>query len=268
MLGLIMFGMGLTLEPDDFTRVFSRPGTVFTGVLCQFILMPGIAWVLSRLFQLSPELTLGVLLVGCCPGGTSSNVICYLAKGNVALSVSMTMVSTLLAPVMTPLLVKILAGAIIPVDFWSMFLSIVEVIILPIVLGRLFKRFQPKASEKASLFLPAFSSIVIALIVAAVVASSAGKLRDVGLVVIVVVMLHNLFGFLLGYGAAKALRLDEQESRTISIEVGMQNSGLACSLVALHFAAMPLAAVPGAVFSVWHNISGALLARSFARRSK
>ncbi|MBP5397807.1 MAG: bile acid:sodium symporter family protein [Bacteroidales bacterium] len=267
MLGLVMFGMGLTLEPGDFARVFARPGPVFTGVLFQFVLMPGIAWVLSRLFHLPPELTLGVLLVGCCPGGTSSNVICYLAKGDVALSVSMTMVSTLLSPVMTPLLVKLLAGEIIPVDFWSMFLSILEVIILPILLGRLFKRTQPKASEKATDFLPAFSSIVITLIVAAVVAASAGKLREVGLVVIAVVILHNLLGFALGYGAAKALRQDEQQARTISIEVGMQNSGLACSLVALHFASMPIAAVPGAVFSVWHNISGALLARGFARKS-
>ena len=265
LLGCVMFGMGLTLEWKDFAGVFARPREVSIGVVCQFLLMPGIAWCLVRLMNLPPELAVGVVLVGCCPGGTSSNVITFLAKGDVALSVGMTMVSTLLAPIATPLLVKLLAGAVIPVNFWGMFLSIVQVILLPIALGLLAKRFFPDITTKATAYLPAFSTLVITLIVVAVVAVNAEKLHSCGWIVITAVILHNLCGYALGYAAARLLRLGRQKATTVSVEVGMQNSGLACSLAAAHFPDLALASVPGAVFSVWHNISGALIARLYAR---
>ena len=235
--------------------------------LAQFVIMPSLAWVLTRLFQLPAELAIGVILVGCCPGGTASNVITYLSKGDVALSVGMTGISTLLAPVMTPLLVKLFAGQMVPVDFWGMFLSIVEVIIVPIALGLLIKRTLPKVTAAVTPYLAAFSTIVITLIVIAVVSANASSLHSCGLTVILVVILHNICGYALGYGAGRALGLSHPQRTAISVEVGMQNSGLACSLASSQFAAMALASVPGAVFSVWHNISGALIARLFVRKN-
>lgn len=265
LLGLVMFGMGLTLEWKAFATVFARPLEVSIGVLCQFVLMPLLAWGLARLFRLPTELAVGVLLVGCCPGGTSSNVISYLAKGDVALSVGMTTLSTLLAPVITPLLMKFFAGAVIPVDFFAMFRSILQVVILPVALGLLAKRFLPVFSARVIPALPAFSTVVIILIVISVVAANAVKLRDCGVLIMAVVVLHNLSGYALGYLAARMMRFTADKARTVSIEVGMQNSGLACSLAATHFPNLAMASVPGALFSVWHNISGALLARLYAR---
>ncbi len=265
LLGLVMFGMGLTLEWKAFATVFARPLEVSIGVLCQFVLMPLLAWGLTQVFRLPVELAVGVLLVGCCPGGTSSNVISFLAKGDVALSVGMTTVSTLLAPVLTPLLMQLFAGTVIPVDFFAMFRSILLVVVLPIALGLLVKRFLPVFSAGAVSTLPAFSTVVIILIVISVVAANAVKLRDCGGLMIAVVVLHNLSGYALGYLAARILRFRPDKARTVSIEVGMQNSGLACSLAATHFPNLAMATVPGALFSVWHNISGALLARFYAR---
>lgn len=265
MLALVMFGMGLTLDLKEFGRVFSEPKNVIIGFVCQFTIMPLLAVALTHIFRLPPELAVGVILVGCCPGGTSSNVITYLSKGNVALSVAMTGVSTLLAPVMTPLLVRLFAGAFIPVDFWGMFLSIVEVIIVPIAAGLLCKRFLPRMTQSVSEYLPAFSTLIITMIVIAVVSANAARLHTCGAVVILVVILHNICGYLLGYLAGKALGMPASGRTAVSVEVGMQNSGLACSLASTHFASMALATVPGAVFSVWHNISGALLARIYSR---
>lgn len=265
MLGCVMFGMGLTLELKDFAHVFSRPKDVIIGCISQFTIMPLLAMVLARLFNLPPELAVGVVLVGCCPGGTSSNVITYLSKGDVALSVGMTGVSTLLAPVMTPLLVKIFAGQMIPVDFWGMFLSIVKVIIIPIALGLAVKRYLPRVTATMVPYLPAFSTTVITLIVIAVVSANASSLHSCGLIVILVVVLHNICGYTLGYGIGHLLGLPAPKRTAISIEVGMQNSGLACSLASTHFSALAMASVPGAVFSVWHNISGAILARIYSR---
>ncbi len=260
MLGVVMFGMGMTLNLHDFKVVFSRPRDIMTGCLAQFTIMPLLAWGLSRLFALDEALALGVVLVGCCPGGTASNVITYLAKGDVALSVGMTGVSTLLAPLLTPLLTWVLAGKDIDVDVASMFLSILWVVIVPIVAGLTFKALWPKATEAATDYLPAFSSMAIAFTVAIVIAANASKLLTGGAVIVVVVALHNLAGLSLGYLAAWLLGLSEAKKRAIAIEVGMQNSGLASSLATLHFAAFPLATIPGAIFSVWHNISGAVVA--------
>ena len=265
LLGVVMFGMGLTLSLKDFKIVFSRPKDVIIGCLAQFTIMPLLAWGLARLFQLDEALALGVVLVGCCPGGTASNVITYLAKGDLALSVGMTGVSTLLAPFMTPLLTWTLAGKSVNVDVVGMLLSILWVVILPIVVGLIIKGLWPKFTEKATDYLPAFSSVAIALIVAIVIAANASKLMAGGLVIVVVVMLHNLCGLALGYQIGRLLGLSEQKKRAISIEVGMQNSGLASSLATLHFAAYPMATIPGAIFSVWHNISGAVVARLYAR---
>ncbi len=266
LLGVIMFGMGLTLRADDFRIVFSRPKDVIIGCLAQFTVMPLLAWTLARVFQLDDALTVGVVLVGCCPGGTASNVITYLAKGDLALSVGMTGVSTLLAPVLTPFLVWLLAGQTVDVDVASMFLSILWVVILPIVAGLAVKRLWPRQTEQATSYLPALSSLAICAIVLIVIAANANKLLTSGLVIVIVVMLHNIGGLIIGYIIGRMLRLTSAKRRAISIEVGMQNSGLASSLATLHFATYPMATIPGAVFSVWHNISGALVARFFARK--
>ena len=268
LLGVVMFGMGLTLNLQDFKVVFSRPKDVIIGCLAQFTIMPLLAWGLSRLFSLDEALALGVVLVGCCPGGTASNVITYLAKGDLALSVGMTGVSTLLAPLLTPLLTWALAGKSVEVDVAGMLLSILWVVILPIVVGLIVKWLFPKFTEKAVDYLPAVSSIAIATIVAIIISANASKLLAGGLVILLVVMLHNLCGLGLGYLLGRLLRLSEPKKRAISIEVGMQNSGLASSLATLHFAAYPMATIPGAIFSVWHNISGALIARLYSRHKQ
>ena len=268
MLGVVMFGMGLTLRLQDFKIVFSRPKDVVIGCLAQFTVMPLLAWALTRLFSLDEALALGVVLVGCCPGGTASNVITYLAKGDLALSVGMTGVSTLLAPLLTPLLTWALAGKSVNVDVVSMFLSILWVVILPIVAGLIIKALWPRFTERAVDYLPAFSSIAIALIVAIIIAANADKLLAGGLIIVVVVMLHNICGLGVGYLIGRLLSLSEPKKRAISIEVGMQNSGLASSLATLHFAAYPLATIPGAIFSVWHNISGAVVAYLYRKRKE
>ncbi len=265
LLGVIMFCMGMTLKTDDFRVVFRRPKDVLIGCLAQFTVMPLLAFALTRIFSLDPALTIGVVLVGCCPGGTASNVITYLGKGDLALSVGMTATSTLLAPILTPLLVWLLAGEKIQVDVLGMLLSILWVVILPIGLGLLVKRFVPKVTEHAAAYLPALSSLTIATIVFIVIAANAEKLLSSGLIVMLVVILHNLCGLCVGYLIGLALRLPRPKRRAISIEVGMQNSGLASSLANLHFAAYPMAAIPGAIFSVWHNISGGIIARIYAR---
>ena len=265
LLGVVMFGMGLTLNLQDFKIVFSRPRDVIIGCLAQFTVMPLLAWGLSRLFSLDEALALGVILVGCCPGGTASNVITYLAKGDLALSVGMTGVSTLLAPFLTPLLTWALAGKRVNVDVVGMLLSILWVVILPIAIGLIVKWIWPKFTEKATDYLPAFSSIAIALIVAIIISANADKLLAGGLLIIVVVMLHNICGLGLGYLIGCLLGMSVSKKRAISIEVGMQNSGLASSLATIHFAAYPLATIPGAIFSVWHNLSGAAIAYLYRR---
>lgn len=264
MLGMIMFGMGLTLSPKDFRIVFQRPKDIIIGCLAQFIVMPSLAWLLTMALHLPQELTLGVILVGCCPGGTASNVITYLAKGDLALSVGMTATSTLLAPVMTPLLVWLLAGTMVNVDTAGMLLSIVYVIIAPIIAGLLCQRFLSKLTKNVVAYLPAFSSIVIALVVGVIVSHNAKQLLVGGLLVIIVVMLHNILGLSVGFLLGRLTRMPRKKCVALSIEVGMQNSGLASSLAVLHFAAYPLAAIPGAIFSVWHNISGALVAKLYS----
>ena len=264
LLGVIMFGMGLTLKPEDFRVVFSRPKDVLVGCLAQFTVMPLLAFALTRIFKLEEALAIGVILVGCCPGGTASNVITFLAKGDLALSVGMTATSTLLAPVLTPLLVWLLAGETVDVDVVGMLLSILWVVILPIVLGLVVKRIWPRTTERATGYLPALSTLAICVIVLIVIAANAHKLLAGGWIILLVVVLHNICGLAAGYLIGLLLHLSPAKRRAVSVEVGMQNSGLASSLATLHFAAYPLATIPGALFSVWHNISGAIVARIYS----
>lgn len=262
LLGIVMFGMGMTLRFEDFKLVFQRPKDVLVGAVAQFTIMPGLAWLLATLFQLPPELAVGVILVGTCPGGTSSNVMTYLARGDVPLSVSMTMTTTILAPVVTPLLTWWLAGAWIEISLAAMMISIVQVVVVPIVLGIVINKLFGDFVRRAIKLLPLISVIAIVLIVGGVVSVSSQQIMQTGLLIMAVVMLHNLLGYALGFAVAKALRMNLAKSKAISIEVGMQNSGLASSLALMHFGAA--AAIPGAVFSVWHNISGSLAANYLA----
>ena len=267
LLMVVMFGMGLTMKPKDFALVFKRPKDILAGTAAQFIIMPALAFGLSKLFQLDPALTAGVVLVGTCPGGTSSNVITYLSKGDVALSVGMTSVNTLLAPLLTPAITWLLLQTTVRVDVWAMFWSIIQVIIIPVVLGFVINRFFGKFTEKAVAVLPSVSTVAICLIIAAVVSHNAEKIYTSGVLVFAVVILHNLLGYAGGFGLGKLLKMPPEKVKALSIEVGMQNSGLATSLAGTAFSGLAMATVPGAVFSVWHNISGAILA-GFYRRWK
>lgn len=268
MLGVVMFGMGLTLKPGDFKPVLMRPKDIIIGEFAQFIVMPLVAWMLCRILDLPAELALGVILVGCCPGGTASNVICYLANGDIALSVAMTGVSTLLAPLVTPALVYMLAGEEVNVDVIGMFLSIVEVVIIPILLGFIVNRYLGRFTEKVTPLLPLVSTIAIAVIIGIVVSHNSANILSCSLLVGVAVILHNILGLVLGYMAGRMMGLPHSKRTAIAIEVGMQNSGLATSLAATHFAMYPLAAVPGAIFSAWHNFSGSIAASILRKNNK
>lgn len=265
MLGVVMFGMGLTLSPSDFRPVLQRPKDIMIGEIAQFIIMPSLAWLICKILSLPEELSLGVILVGCCPGGTASNVICYLAKGDVALSVAMTGVSTLLAPILTPALVWMLAGESVEVDIVSMFLSIVQVVILPIVLGLAANHYFKRTTHRIIPLLPMISTLSIAFIIGIIVAHNSSSILACSLIVAIAVILHNVLGLVLGYGLSALTGSEPSRRSAIAIEVGMQNSGLATSLATTHFAMFPMAAVPGAMFSVWHNFSGSIAAQIFRR---
>ncbi len=266
LLGLVMFGMGITLSPADFNILARHPKAVLAGVAAQFIIMPLVAYALATLLQLPPEIAVGVILVGCCPGGTASNVMTYLARGNVALSVAVTSVSTLLAPVLTPTVFYLLANQWLEISAVAMFWSILKMVLLPVVLGVLAHTLFKKQTEAAAAVLPLVSVAAIVLIVGAVVAASKAQIAQSGLLILGVVILHNGIGYLLGFLAAKICRLPYDAQKTLAIEVGMQNSGLGAALASAYFS--PLSAVPSAIFSVWHNISGSLLASWWAGKSK
>ena len=265
LLMIVMFGMGLTLNPVDFAVVFRRTKDVILGCLAQFTIMPLLAFALGKAFALDDALLVGVILVGTCPGGTSSNVITYLSKGDVALSVGMTSVSTLLAPLLTPALTYLLLRQTVSVDMAAMFMSIVKVVILPIAAGFVINKFFSSTTQKAVKVLPLVSVTAIVMIVAAVVSANSAKIMTTGVLVFSVVILHNILGYGLGYVIAAFLKVPLAKKKAISIEVGMQNSGLATSLAATSFPSLALATVPGAVFSVWHNISGAILANIYSQ---
>ncbi len=263
LLGLVMFGMGLTLKAADFAEVARHPWRVLLGVVAHFVIMPGMAWLLCALLQLPAEIAVGVILVGCCPSGTASNVMTWLSRGDLALSVAIAAVTTLLAPLLTPALIWLLASAWLPVSFASLFWSILQVVLLPIALGVVAQRLLGPRVRHVEEVLPLVSVVSIVIIVAAVVAASQAKIAESGLLIMAVVILHNGFGFLLGYFTARLFGLPLAQRKSLALEVGMQNSGLGAALASAHFA--PLAAVPSALFSVWHNISGALLSTWFRR---
>ena len=263
-LGFIMFGMGVTMTVDDFKSVLTQPKSVFIATIAQFTIMPLLAYALCIIFQLPAEIAIGVILVGCCPGGTSSNVMTYLARGNTALSVSSTAVSTILSPILTPAVFFLLASQWIDISAGAMFKSILQIVLVPIVLGLVVRSVMGKKAETYSDAMPLLSVIGIVLIVAFVVGASKDRIIESGLVIFAVVVLHNGLGYLLGFLAAKVFKLDYASQKAVAIEVGMQNSGLGVALSGVHFAASPVTAVPSAIFSFWHNISGPLLATYWA----
>lgn len=263
LLMLIMFGMGLSLTWSDFQQALKRPAIIGLGVLLQYTLMPLLAFVVGRLLALPPELLAGLVLVGACPGGTASNVIAYLARANVALSVAITFASTLIAVIATPLLTWLYLGERIPVPFSGMFMSLIQIVVIPVVAGCLLNTFLQRQLAPARELFPLISVAAIVLVIGIIVALNAERISEAGLLVVAAVMLHNGFGLVSGYGVARLLRLDKVTARTLAIEVGMQNSGLGVALAIKHFT--PLAALPGALFSVWHNLSGSLLASYWQR---
>lgn len=267
-LGAAMFGMGLTIPVEDFKTVFTHPKEIVIGCIAQYSVMPLAAWLLSVLLNLSPDLAVGVILVGCCPGGTASNVITYIAGGDVSLSVGMTIVSTLLAPIMTPLLTYWLAGAWVDVSLMAMILSVVKVILIPVLLGIAVHRLLGARMKKISSLVPLISVVAIVMIIAGIVANNVEKILTCGLLVLGVVILHNFLGLALGLLISRLFQVDYDKTTAIAIEVGMQNSGLAVSLATANFAANPLATLPGAIFSVWHNISGSIFASLRRARAK
>ena len=258
LLGIVMFGMGMTLKLDDFKLILQHPKGVIIGIVSQFVIMPLLAFALAKVFNLPPEIAVGVILVGCCPGGTSSNVMTFLAKGNTALSVTITSCTTLLAPFVTPALIYLLASEWLPVSFMAMFMSVIKVVLIPIILGILAQFLFRPLVEKSVDILPTVSVVAIVMIVAAVVSGSRDKILETGLIIFAIVILHNGLGYLLGFLVAKLFKQKYDDQKAVSIEVGMQNSGLGAQLAMAHFD--PVSAVPSAIFSFWHNISGPILA--------
>ena len=266
-LGTAMFGMGLTIKREDFQIVFSRPKEVISGCILQYTIMPLAAYLLAVVMNLDTDIALGVILVGCCPGGTASNVIAYIAKGDVPLSVGMTITSTLIAPLVTPVLVYLLAGeesarsdAWDEVSFMAMVLSVVKIVLLPVLAGIILNSLFHETIVKLGGILPLVSVVAIVTIIDGIVAVNAAKLMSCGLIVMLAVVLHNGIGMALGLGMARLMKVSYAKETSIAIEVAMQNSGLALALATANFAANPLATLPGAIFSVWHNVSGSIFA--------
>ncbi len=273
-LGLIMLTMGLTLSTHDFKILVSRPLDIFIGACAQFLIMPGLATLLVRVFHLEPALAIGILLVGSCPGGVSSNIMSFLCHGDVAFSVGMTCASTLLAPVMTPLLMQLTAGEIIEVDVVGMFLNILVVTIIPVGIGSALNYFYGRTSRfpVVQSYMPAVSVICLACIVGGVISTVRDSLLDQGLHLFlwtfVVVLCHNTLGYVLGYLVGRSLRFSTAKKRTLSIEVGMQNAGLATVLAHTFFPTQPLAILPCAISCAWHSISGTMLANLFLKTDR
>lgn len=265
LLGLVMFGMGMTLTVEEFAQALRRPRIVAVGVALQYLVMPLAAFVVAKALGFQPELVAGMILVGSAPGGTASNVICWLGRGDVALSITLTTLSTLLAVVLTPVLTWFYLGQSVDVPFWGMMASVAKVVLLPVAAGVAINRLGGRRLKPVAEWFPAVSVVAIVLIIAIIVALNRDRLADMGIIVAVGVALHNLIGMSAGYGAAWWLGYEEKVRRTLAIEVGMQNSGLAVALAVKHFT--PMAALPGAVFSVWHNLSGSALASWWRSRT-
>lgn len=256
---ILMFGMGTALSVQDFSRVLKMPKGVFVGIACQYSIMPLVGWTLTIVFSFPPEIAAGIILVGSCPSGLASNVMSYLAKANLALSVTLTAIATLMAPLMTPLFMKLLAGQYVSVDFWSMVWDITQIIILPIGAGLIFNHFVKGRFKRLDSIMPVISMFSIALIIAIITAAGRDNLLVVGPLLILAALLHNLSGYFLGYWSARFLRMPEQDCKTIALEVGLQNGGLASSL-ALSMGKLATVGLASAVFSPIMNITGSSLA--------
>ena len=265
LLGVVMFGMGLTLTTADFREIFRRPKDVAVGILAQFLIMPLAAFVLCKAFDLPPDLAVGLMLLGCVPGGTASNLVTFLARGDVALSVTITSCTTLLAPLVTPALMYFFANQWIAINPTAMFLSIVQVILLRIAAGVVVHNVFGKKADQASVVLPFVSVATAVVIIAAVVAATRGQFLSAGLTVFAVVALQNAFGMALGFAAGKVFRMDLPKCKCLCFEVGMQNSALGVALASVHFAASPMTALPSAIGALWHNITGPVVATFFQK---
>lgn len=264
LLTIIMFSMGLTLSLDDFNRALSMPKLIVSGLLLQYTVMPLTALLIARTLQLDPALSIGLILVGTCPGGTASNVITYLAKGNVALSISLTSLSTILAVVLTPAITYFIADTTIDVPVARMLGTILTIVIFPVALGITLKHYYAYRIKTIETYLPLIAVCAIVLIIAIITALNAEQFSRLGSILLLAVALHNAAGLLIGYLSARMLGYKTRECRTLAIEVGMQNSGLAVALAIKHFSAA--AALPGAIFSIWHNISGSTLAFFWSKK--
>jgi BASS family bile acid:Na+ symporter len=272
-LGTVMLAMGLTLTFDDYRALARMPRALIAGVALQFTIMPLAGFAIARALGLGPGLAVGLILVACCPGGTASNIVTYIARGHVALSVAMTMASTLAAVALTPLLTGALAGAYVEIDRLSVLINMVGIVLVPVVLGTLLNRLFPRLAERVNALLPVVAIVLVILIVGGIVGGAKAQIAEHAGVLLLATLLLHLAGFGLGYGLARALGLDAITARTISIEVGMQNSGLGSGLAknpafAAQFASITeaaLAPVPAAISAVWHVVIGSLLAGLWRR---
>lgn len=266
LLGIVMFAMGMTLTLGDFKRVLKSPKVISLGLLLQYGLMPLLAFIIAIVLGLPTELMAGLILVGTCPGGTASNVICYLGRGDVALSITLTAISTLLAVILTPVLTWLYIGQEVPVPIINMMLTVLKIIILPVMLGIIVNSYFGEYLTQIKQFLPVISVIAIVFIIAIIVALNAHQIVQLAFPIIIAVLLHNGLGLASGYTIARWLGYDDKICRTLAIEVGMQNSGLGVALATKYFTT--LTALPGAFFSIWHNITGSLLAAYWTRKSQ
>ena len=266
-LGGIMLGMGLTLQWQDFNQIFQTPKWVFLGLLLQFSLMPLMGWGLGVLFELPPFFAVGLILVASCPGGTASNVIAYLARANVALSVAMTTCSTLTGIILTPYLTASLSGNYLSVDAWGLFYSTIKVVLLPVTIGVILNQYLPKFTQKAIPFAPPVAVLLIVLIVASIIGQGKEIILNAGLNLIFAIMILHLFGFILGYTLSRVFIKDIGASKTIAIEVGMQNSGLGAVLARENFT-NPATAIPSAISSLVHSIYGSIFVSIFKEKNK
>lgn len=266
-LGGIMLGMGLTLQWQDFNQLFQKPKWVFLGLFLQFSLMPLMGWGLGILFELPPFFAVGLILVASCPGGTASNVIAYLARANVALSVAMTTCSTLAGIVLTPYLTASLSGNYLSVDAWGLFYSTIKVVLLPVTLGVILNQYFPKVTQKAVPFAPPVAVVLIVLIVASIIGQGKDIILNAGLNLILAIMILHLFGFVLGFMLSRLFIKDLAARKTIAIEVGMQNSGLGAVLARENFT-NPATAIPSAISSLVHSIYGSIFVSIYKERKK
>lgn len=263
-LGLIMLGMGLTMTLNDFKLVLTRPKDVLYGVAFRYLIMPFVGFAVAKLLGLPPALAAGLILVGCCPSGTASNVMTFLARGDTALSVTVSSFNTVLAPLLTPYIFLLLAGTLIPIKAEALLIDILKIVLLPIAIGIGLRTFLSSFVNKIMTIVPVVSVICIVLVIAVVIALNAAKLATVAGIALLAVALHNAFGLGLGYGASRAAGMSTDKSKAICFEIGMENSGLAVALALAHLD--PIAAVPGAIFSVWHNLTGSVLAGYWSSR--